>query len=75
MDTAGNNFAKPIVLTTTQDYSFSITVGAMNDFILGVFKGIGGQAGSFQFRVLASLAATNPATNNVSEVITLGSLL
>ena len=72
MDTAGNNFAKPIVLTTTQDYSFSITVGAMNDFILGVFKGTGGQAGSFQFRVLASLAATNPATNNVSEVITLG---
>lgn len=41
MDTAGNNFADAIVLSSTQDYSFSITVGAMNDYILGVFKGLG----------------------------------
>jgi starch-binding outer membrane protein SusE/F len=71
MDTAGNNFAKPVNLATTQDYAFPITVGAMNDLILGVFKGIGDKATTFQFRVKASLSADNPATNNASDVLTL----
>ena len=71
MDTIGNNFSKPITLSTTQDYSFPIRVGAMNDFILGVFKGKADSLATLQFRVKASLVATSPAANNISEVITL----
>ena len=71
MDTIGHDFSKPTVLSTTQDYSYSITVGAMNDLILGAFKGIADNLATFQFRVKASLSVNNPATNNISEIITL----
>lgn len=71
MDTAGGNFTKPTVLSTTQDYSYSITVGSMNDLILGAFKGVADSLATFQFRVKASLSVNNPATNNISGIITL----
>jgi starch-binding outer membrane protein SusE/F len=72
MDTAGNNFKDPLILSTTQDYTFAITVGTMNDFIIGSkYKGKGGVPAKFEYRVLASLSANNTATNNISDVITL----
>jgi len=71
MDTIGNNFAKPITLSTTQDYSFPIRVGAMNDFILGIYKGKADSLATLQFRVKASLVSSSPAANNISEAITL----
>ncbi|MCK9423493.1 MAG: SusF/SusE family outer membrane protein [Bacteroidales bacterium] len=71
MDTAGGTFSKPTVITTTKDLSFSMTVGAMNKIILSIFMGEGDSLATFQFRVRASLADNNPATNNASEVITL----
>ena len=71
MDTAGGNFTNPKGLASTQGYSYSITVGAMNDLILATYKGIADSLATFQFRVKASLAEKNPATNNVSAVITL----
>ncbi len=69
MDTAGGDFTAPKMLSNTQDYSYSINVSTMNDLILGTYKGIGGSLATFQFRVKASFTETNPATNNVSEVI------
>ncbi len=71
MDTAGGDFSKAKSLITTQDYSFPITEGSMNDIILGPYKGVADQLATFQFRVKSSLSENNPATNSVSSVITL----
>jgi starch-binding outer membrane protein SusE/F len=71
MDTMGNNFASPKTLSTSQAYSYNMTEGMMNDLILSVFNGLGDSAATFQFRVKASLSADNPATNNISKVVTL----
>ncbi len=71
MDISGNNFSNPKVMYTGQGFAHSMTAGAMNDMILAVFNGVGDSLYHFQFRVKASLASGNPATNNISEVVTL----
>lgn len=70
MDTMGNDFKSPVTLSSTQGYTFPITVGAMNDYILSVFQGKGDSLATLQFRVKASLVATTPAANNISSVVT-----
>ncbi|HNY03949.1 MAG TPA: SusE domain-containing protein [Bacteroidales bacterium] len=70
MDLKGNNFSNPKVMYTGQGFAYSMTVGAMNDLILSVFNGVGDSLYQFQYRVKASLASDNPATNNISDVVT-----
>jgi len=72
MDTAGGDFSKPKVLyTTTDNLAFPITVGAMNDIILSIYKGQADSVATFQFRVAASLVVNSPAANNASEPVIL----
>jgi hypothetical protein len=71
MDTMGGNFVKPRTLKSSQDLTFAIAVSSMNDIIVGPYGGEGDKLSTFQFRVRASLSDNNPATNNVSAVITL----
>ena len=71
MDTAGGTFTKPVILATTKDLSYSMTEGAMNATILGVYKGIPDKPATFQFRVKAALVANAPSANNASEIIVL----
>jgi hypothetical protein len=70
-DTAGGTFISPKVLKSTTDLSYAITVGAMNQLIIGV----GGQPDSlatYQFRVRSSLTDGTSSEDKFSDIITMG---
>lgn len=72
MDTAGNNFNSPKVLTSSAtSFSFTITHGTMNNMILGVFSGIPDALSTFEFRVTSQLSGSGAACTKHSAVLSL----
>lgn len=71
MDMAGNNFSEPYDLVSTQSTSFSITVGSMNNILLGVLGLTGGEAYELEFRVKSFINQITEYSDVYSSVITI----
>lgn len=71
MDLAGNSFADPYDLVSTQGTSFSITVGSMNNILLGVLELSGGEVYSLQFRVRSFINQVTDYSDVYSSAVTI----
>jgi starch-binding outer membrane protein SusE/F len=71
MDTAGNNFARPVVLVSDANTSFTLKVGSMNTTLLTKMNDMPDIAGNYEFRVRSSLSSATSSEDVFSEVITL----
>jgi len=70
IDTAGNNFADYLVLTTTTETSFSMTQLEFNTFLLGTLKIQPNIVNSVDIRIFASFSSTSTAEDYYTSVAT-----
>ena len=71
MDLAGNAFAEPIDLVNTKGTSFEITVGTMNNTLLGVMELSADEPHSLEFRVRSFINQTTEYSDVFSAVISI----
>jgi starch-binding outer membrane protein SusE/F len=71
MDLAGNNFADPYVITSTQSTSASITVGKMNNLMLSVLELSPEVPQAFEIRVNSFINQVSEYSSVYSPVITI----
>lgn len=71
MDLAGNNFADPSDLASTEGTSFGITVGTMNNLLLSVFELSADEAHTLELRVRSFINQVTDYSEVYSEVVTI----
>lgn len=71
MDLAGNNFADPIDLVSTEGTSFGITVGTMNNTLLGVLELSAEEAHALEIRVRSFINQTTTYSEVFSDVVSI----
>jgi hypothetical protein len=72
MDQAGNNFANPYDLVTTTSTSYAMTVGQMNNILLGVLNLTPEEVHSMEFRVHSFVNQITTYSDVYSSVVTIG---
>jgi len=71
MDLAGNNFADPIDLASTQGTSVQTTVGQFNNTLLGVMELLPDESHALELRVRSFINQTTDYSVVYSEVVTM----
>jgi len=71
MDLSGNNFADPYTLVSTQETSFSITEGSMNNILLSVLELSADEEQVFEIRVRSFVNDISPYSSVYSAVKTI----